>query len=269
MKYKYIVVILYCVLMGKLGAKNEHSGFFNPGYVGKKTVGSLTYSPSIRIGLNIEGSNTNTKDYSAKKMRHTFELGLERTISKIVSFNIAYGISSFDTKYAPFYKVVYDRNGNQLFFPSYALSSDVSISNFHVGVKFYNQNKGAIAPLGNYFHVFYGKSTVNVNNFNVYEFDRQRKESEIFNEQSKVPMHDDQFKYTFPYLGFGFGKNRIVNDRFLLGFELRVNIKLKPAVNISDLDGYSVDKSEFIHHFAREINQQTIISLYFKGGYLF
>lgn len=241
-------------------------GTFNPGYLGKKTVISASYTPYFRIGVNNILSENPIMNYSSR-LRNNININLERAISKTISFNLQYGISNFNAKYGPFSQDVFEKDGTATFYGQKYISAKVASSDFSIGMKIYNQNKGAIAPLGNYFHIFYGKSTVNIKSLSL--FAPAQTDADKFSDYFKIPNHDEAYSYNYPYLGVGFGKNRILYDKLLLGIEISASFKLKYKVNLKGVEGYSINDNDIFYSFSREINRQSTIGITFKAGYVF
>jgi len=261
-----ITVMLFIFGIASSISASISGGAFNPGYLGKKMVISASYTPQFRVGIDLI-SDGQIKNYSGR-LRNKFDLNLERTISKTISFNLQYGISNFTAKYGPFGEDVFEKDGKPTFYGLKYIRANVTSSNFLIGMKIYNQGKGAIAPLGNYFHLFYGKSTVNIKKLSL--FAPAQTDADKFSDFFKIPNHDDAYSYDYPFLGMGFGKNRILYDKLLLGIEISGSFKLKYNVNLKGVEGYSGNKeNDIFYSFSREINRQSIIGITFKAGYVF
>ena len=261
-----ISVLFFIFVIASSISASITGGAFNPGYLGKKTVISAAYTPHYRIGVNLLFDEPITN--FSNRLRNKFDLNLERAISKTISFNLQYGLSHFKAKYGPFGDDVFEKNGMPTFYGLKYIRANVTSSNFLIGMKIYNQNKGAIAPLGNYFHLFYGKSTVNIKKLSL--FAPAQTDADKFSDYFKIPNHDEAYSYDYPFLGLGFGKNRILYDKLLLGIEISSSFNLKYNVNLKGVEGYgSIKDNEIFYSFSREINRQSVVGITLKAGYIF
>lgn len=244
----------------------------NPGYLGKKNSISLGVSLMHgSINSSFDLASTSSPEFELGELRTVTNIQLERSLSKIFSVVVNYDAGRGRLESFSRWGEAYTNRrlySNSTFFN---FSGELRQSSVSFGFKFYNPNRGGIAPMGRYIALRYGT--------NNYRFSEVLLEERFFNPSINdidfIPLNDHAktFNYRIQFLNVEIGKTRIIKDRISFNYFAQMNFRIQgiETIEIEGLDDYPTNEQANIS--ARDIiSYNASFNLFragFKLGYIF
>jgi hypothetical protein len=113
---------------------------------------------------------------------------------------------------------------------------NLDVKTANIGFRKFNPQKGALAPFGNYFGMFFDYSLVKGK---ILDKRTYLQDADLYNRTEHTELGIDP-KFNYFALGVEFGENFIIKDRLLLNVGARLRVPLQLS-RVLEYDGYNLD----------------------------